>query len=41
MMRLSTMMRVDAAIRDDGSSSVAEQILERWAQDRGSARFFR
>lgn len=41
MMRLSTMARVDAAIRDDGSSPVAEQILERWAHDRGSARFFR
>lgn len=41
MMRLSTMWRVDSTIRDDGSSPVAERILEGWAHDSGSVRFFR
>jgi Ser/Thr protein kinase RdoA (MazF antagonist) len=41
MMRLSTMLKVDSTIGDDSSSPVAEQILERWACDRGSVRFFR
>jgi Ser/Thr protein kinase RdoA (MazF antagonist) len=35
------MLKVDSTIGDDGSSPVAEQILERWACDRGSVRFFR
>jgi len=35
------MARVDSTVRADGSSPVAEQILERWAHDRGSIRFFR
>lgn len=41
MMRLSTMAKVDALIPDDGSSPVAERILERWGYDPGSDRFFR
>ena len=41
MMRLSTMAKVDATIRADGSSPVAEQIVERWVHDRGSVQFFR
>ena len=41
MMRLSTMAKVDATIRADGSSPVAERILERWAYDRDSVQFFR
>lgn len=41
MMRLSIMLKVDSMIDDDGSSPVAEQLLERWACDRGSVRFFR
>lgn len=41
MMRLSTMLKVDSTVGDDGSSPVAEQILERWACDHGSVRFFR
>lgn len=41
MMRLSTMAKVDAAIRADGGSPVAERVLERWTYDRGSVQFFR
>lgn len=41
MVRLSTMWKVDSTIDADGSSPVAERILERWAHDRGSVRFFR
>jgi Ser/Thr protein kinase RdoA (MazF antagonist) len=41
MMRLSTMAKIDATVGNDGSSPVAVQILERWACDRGSVRFFR
>ena len=41
MMRLSTMVKVDSTVRADGSSPVAEQILERWVYDRGSVKFFR
>ena len=41
MMKLSTMWRVDATIVDDGSSPVAERILEVWAYDPGSLHFFR
>ena len=41
MMRLSTMWKVDGTIDADGSSPVAERILERWTYDRGSVRFFR
>lgn len=35
------MAKIDSTVGDDGSSPVAEQILERWACDRGSVRFFR
>ena len=41
MMRLSVMWNVDRAIDASGSSPVAEQILDRWPHDPGSARFFR
>lgn len=41
MMRLSTMWTVDRTVRDDGSSPVAERILEGWAHEGGSVRFFR
>lgn len=41
MMRLSTMLRVDGTISDDGRSPVADEILARWSSDVGSARFFR
>src|SRR5262245_19992348 len=41
MMRLSTLWRVDATINADGGSRIAEHLLERWAHDDGSARFFR
>lgn len=41
MMRLSTMWKVDSTIHPSGSSPVAERILERWAHDSGSIRFFR
>ena len=41
MMRLSTMWRVDSTIADDGSSPIAQRILERWDHDPGSVRFFR
>lgn len=41
MMRLSTMLKVDSTVGDDGSSPVAEQILERWSCDGGSVQFFR
>lgn len=41
MMRLSTMWKVDSTIATDGSSPIAERILERWTYDRGSVRFFR
>lgn len=41
MMRLSTMWKVDSTIDENGSSPVVEQILERWAYDSGSTRFFR
>lgn len=41
MMRLSTMWKVDSTIKADGSSPVAECILEKWARDVGSGRFFR
>lgn len=35
------MWRVDSTIGDDGSSPVAQRILERWDHDSGSVRFFR
>lgn len=41
MMRLSTMLRVDATVDADDRSALAEQILSRWTHDAGSARFFR
>lgn len=41
MMRLSTMWKVDSTVDMGGSSPVAERILERWAHDSGSIRFFR
>jgi Ser/Thr protein kinase RdoA (MazF antagonist) len=41
MMRLSVMWNVDRMIDASGSSPVAEQILDRWPHDPGSARFFR
>lgn len=41
MMRLSTMWKVDSIVEPSGSSPVAERILERWACDSGSIRFFR
>lgn len=41
MMRLSTMWNVDRTVRADGSSPVAERVLERWPHDPGSVRFFR
>jgi Ser/Thr protein kinase RdoA (MazF antagonist) len=41
MMRLSVMWNVDRTIAASGSSPVAEQILDRWPHDPGSARFFR
>lgn len=41
MMRLSTMWKVDHTIGANGSSPVAERIMERWEHDRDSIRFFR
>ncbi len=41
MMTLSTMWNVDRTIREDGSSVIAERILEQWDYDSGSIRFFR
>lgn len=41
MMRLSTIWNVDRTIDANGSSPVAERILERWPYDHGSIRFFR
>ena len=41
MMTLSTMWNVDRTIREDGSSLIAERILEQWDYDSGSIRFFR
>jgi Ser/Thr protein kinase RdoA (MazF antagonist) len=41
MMRLSVMWNVDRTIDARGSSPVAEQILDCWPHDPGSARFFR
>lgn len=41
MMKLSTMLRVDRQIDDDGRSQLADRILDRWESDRASARFFR
>jgi Ser/Thr protein kinase RdoA (MazF antagonist) len=35
------MWKVDSTIGDDGSSPIAERILERWDHDSGSVRFFR
>ena len=41
MMRLSVIWNVDRTIDASGSSPLAEQILDRWPHDPGSARFFR
>jgi Ser/Thr protein kinase RdoA (MazF antagonist) len=41
MMRLSTLWKVDSAVGANGSSPVAERILENWPHDAGSVRFFR
>jgi len=41
MMRLSTMWKVDSTIDADGSSPVAELILQYWTHDGGTIRFFR
>lgn len=41
MMRLSTMMRVDATVDADGRSPLAREILAAWDHDTGSERFFR
>lgn len=41
MMPLSTMWNVDRTIDANGSSPVAERILECWTYDTGSIRFFR
>ncbi|MBA2570703.1 MAG: phosphotransferase [Chloroflexi bacterium] len=41
MMRLSTMLRVDATADPEGRSWLAQEILGRWAHDPGSERFFR
>jgi Ser/Thr protein kinase RdoA (MazF antagonist) len=41
MMKLSVMFRVDGVIDDEGRSRIAERILEQWAHEPGSARFFR
>lgn len=41
MMKLSTMLKVDLAINEQGQSRIAEQILEHWEHDQGSAHFFR
>lgn len=41
MMRLSTVWRVDRTVDADGRNIIAEQILDRWEHEPGSARFFR
>ncbi|HEX2347831.1 MAG TPA: phosphotransferase [Ktedonobacterales bacterium] len=41
MMKLSVMLRVDGVIDDEGRSRVAERMLEQWAHEPGSERFFR
>lgn len=41
MMKLSTMLKVDSTVDTRWRSRIAEQILEHWEHDPGSARFFR
>jgi Ser/Thr protein kinase RdoA (MazF antagonist) len=41
MMKLSTMLKVDSTVDTQSRSRIAEQILERWEHDQGSAQFFR
>jgi len=41
MMKLSTMLKVDSTVDTQGQSRIAEQILEHWEHDQGSAQFFR
>ena len=41
MMKLSTMLRVDSTVSTQGQSRIAEQILEQWEHEQGSAQFFR
>jgi Ser/Thr protein kinase RdoA (MazF antagonist) len=41
MMKLSTMLKVDSTVDTQWRSRIAEQILEHWEHDQGSAQFFR
>jgi Ser/Thr protein kinase RdoA (MazF antagonist) len=41
MMKLSTMLRVDSTVDTRQQSRIADQILEHWEHDPGSAKFFR
>lgn len=41
MMKLSTMLKIDSTMDEEGLSPIAEHILERWDHERRSARFFR
>jgi Ser/Thr protein kinase RdoA (MazF antagonist) len=41
MMKLSTMLKVDSTVDTLWQSRIAEQILEHWEHDQGSAQFFR
>lgn len=41
MMKLSTMLKVDSTVNTQWQSRIAEQILEHWEHDQGSAQFFR
>jgi Ser/Thr protein kinase RdoA (MazF antagonist) len=41
MMKLSTMLKVDSTVNTQWRSRIAEQILEHWEHDQGSAQFFR
>jgi Ser/Thr protein kinase RdoA (MazF antagonist) len=41
MMKLSTMLKVDSTADTQWQSRIAEQMLEHWEHDQGSAQFFR
>ena len=41
MMKLSTMLKVNSTMDTQWRSRIAEQILEHWEHDQGSAQFFR
>ncbi len=41
MMKLSTMLKVNSTVNTQWQSRIAEQILEHWEHEQGSAQFFR